>query len=250
MVSMGSLSAMATQLVASRNGRGGSGMSRIGGKVPEKAYILNEETKDKVECLFNPTEYTVSKSNSWNPTNKPGTDVPQLMYGGGNPAELQMELFFDTYEKGEDVTKYTKKLMAMARIEPKTVDQQSNLGRPPVVLFSWGEFFSFRAVITSLSIRYTLFLSNGIPVRAVASVSFQECAQADLPQQEAASPSPTRGTRGHKVRVVRPGDTIDRIAFEEYGDSKAWRHLAQANNLDNPLDLRPGQALMVLPRTT
>ena len=31
--------------------------------------------------------------------------------------------------------------------------------------------------------------------------------------------------------------------FGELGDSALWRHIADENNLDNPMDLRPGQVL-------
>ena len=53
------------------------------------------------------------------------------------------------------------------------------------------------------------------------------------------------GIPGQKVFIVLPGDTIDGIAAKEYGDPKAWRFIADTNNLDNPKDLRPGQALII-----
>jgi len=49
------------------------------------------------------------------------------------------------------------------------------------------------------------------------------------------------------MRVVMPGETIDGIAFSEYGDSKRWRAIADFNNLDNPLRLRIGQRLALPP---
>ncbi len=53
------------------------------------------------------------------------------------------------------------------------------------------------------------------------------------------------GIAGHKVFIVKLGDTIDSIAAREYGDPKTWRFIADTNNLDDPKDLRPGQALII-----
>ncbi|MBI2911508.1 MAG: LysM peptidoglycan-binding domain-containing protein, partial [Chloroflexi bacterium] len=60
--------------------------------------------------------------------------------------------------------------------------------------------------------------------------------------------NPTSGsTPGNKMRVVREGDTIDWIAHDEYGDPARWRHIAEANNLSNPMDLPAGQVLAIPP---
>jgi nucleoid-associated protein YgaU len=46
---------------------------------------------------------------------------------------------------------------------------------------------------------------------------------------------------------VRDKDTIDWIAFDEYGDSSMWRFIADTNNLENPRRLKPGQVLAIAP---
>ena len=55
------------------------------------------------------------------------------------------------------------------------------------------------------------------------------------------------GTTGYKQWTVRDGDTIDWIAFTEYGDSNMWRYIADLNGLDDPGHLRPGQKLSIAP---
>ena len=45
--------------------------------------------------------------------------------------------------------------------------------------------------------------------------------------------------------LVQPGDTIDLIASDELGAPTDWRRLAEANNLNDPRRLRPGQALLI-----
>ena len=53
------------------------------------------------------------------------------------------------------------------------------------------------------------------------------------------------GIPGHRGSIVKPGDTLSGIATREYVDPKAWRFIADINNLDNPKDLRPGQTLLI-----
>ena len=50
-----------------------------------KATITNLDTDESVEVMFNPTEYSFSKANNWQPSKKKGANVPPLEFNGGNP---------------------------------------------------------------------------------------------------------------------------------------------------------------------
>ena len=215
----------------------GAGPAATGSRKPEKATIRNLENQEEFEVMFNPTEYSLSKSNSWTQVSIRESNVPRTYFSGGDPTELSIELFFDTYERGEDVRDYTKKVIALTKIA-----EQKDGFRPPRCMFSWGKVFNFAAVITSLSYRYTLFRDDGIPLRATMNVTFREASDAGVKQGQE---SPPMGIPGYKVFIVKPGDTIDSIAAREYGDPKAWRFIADTNSLVDPKDLRPGQALII-----
>lgn len=113
-----------------------------------------------------------------------------------------------------------------------------------MVEFRWGQIWTFRAVISRLTETCTLFRDNGTPVRATLDVTFLQAREAGT--YPAQNPT-TMGTSGYKHWVVREGDTIDWIAFREYGDATQWRHIADVNNLDDPGHLRPGLALAIPP---
>lgn len=49
--------------------------------------------------MFNPEEYTINKDNNFAAQNVPGLSGPILQFVHGNMRTLEMELFFDTYEK-------------------------------------------------------------------------------------------------------------------------------------------------------
>jgi hypothetical protein len=212
---------------------------------PVKARIVNlENITESIECLFNPSEYTFSKGNTWTPGEVKGKDLPELEFGGGKSTTLKMQLFFDTYASGEDVRDYTLRIWKLMKIDEKLTDMTSIKGRPPLVEFHWGNFISFKGVITDISQKYTLFRDDGTPVRATLDVSFLQAKEEErYPGQ---NPT-TMGQPGYKRRVVRERDTIDWIAFDEYGDSAMWRFVAETNNLENPRRLKPGQVLAIAP---
>src|SRR5262249_11770819 len=92
-----------------------------------KAEITNCVTGKKVVCIFTPKEYTFSKQNKWEEKKADKKHVAHLKFSGGAPANLKMQLLFDTYEAheesnstaGDDVRKYTKELWEMMKIDEK-----------------------------------------------------------------------------------------------------------------------------------
>ena len=208
-----------------------------GSRKPEKATIRNLEDNKEFEVMFNPAEYSLSKSNTWTQVSIRESNVPRTYFSGGDPTELTVELFFDTYERGEDVRDYTQKVINLTK-----VSEHNDGFRPPRCMFSWGKVFNFPSVITRLSYKYTMFREDGTAVRASMNLTFREAADASAKQGQE---SPPYGIPGHKVFIVKPGDTIDSIAAREYGDPKTWRFIADNNNLDDPKDLRPGQILII-----
>ena len=50
---------------------------------------------DVIRCLFNPTEYSITKANTWNFDKVKGTSLPTRKFGGGAPRELSVSLLLD-----------------------------------------------------------------------------------------------------------------------------------------------------------
>ncbi|MFI5385009.1 MAG: LysM peptidoglycan-binding domain-containing protein [Fimbriimonadales bacterium] len=208
-----------------------------------KATLTNLDTNEKIECLFNPTEYSIAKTNTWQAKPIVGKNVPKLDFTGGGSRTLSLELMFDVFEKqGEDVRTHIDKLWKLTMIDEAKKSSKTNRSRPPLCLFQWGGNWHFKAAITSLTVKYTLFRQDGTPVRATATVSLEEAADdSEQPNTNPTSYSPSRMRR----REVRPKDTLALIAFEEYGDSSKWRPIAEANSIDDPMDIEPGQIIAI-----
>ena len=217
---------------------------------PEHAVIMNLDFQsEKVEVLFNPKEYTFSKANRWKAKKTTGENVPQLTFDGGDPATLQMELFFDTYADTapgatpEDVRrKYTDKIWKLMYVDERLKDPKSKKARPPRVRFQWGNTWSFNAVITQIQQKFTLFASDGTPLRATLNVTFQQ----ETDESTLAPQNPTSGgVGGEKFWTVTAGETLGLIAYREYGRTDMWRHIADANGLDGVRDLAAGTVLLI-----
>lgn len=206
----------------------------------EKALIipLNETGEIiglPVKVLFNPSEYSIEKSNQFQSTVITGISTPIQHFISGNARTLTMDLFFDTYESGEDVRIYTGQLTSL-------LDINSELHAPPICLFTWGGL-EFKALLERASQKFTMFLDTGIPVRAVMNVTFREYKSITEQFQEI----PRHSSDRTKYRVVKQGDSLFLIAHREYGDPGLWRSIAIANGIHNPRILEEGMEIVVPP---
>ena len=209
----------------------------------QKAFLQTEKG-DKISCLFNPAELSFSRSNTWAGADMPGKGVPKLNYHGATSGTMSLKLFFDTTGTGEDATTYTDKLLSLMEIDTSLPgsSEANNNARPPWVQFHWGSMHSFKAVITSASVTFNYFSSEGVPLRADVDLGLTQYEDGKVfgPQ------NPTSGTpHPHKAHRVQPGETLDRIAAIHYGSPTRWRAIADLNGIEDPMALRPGRVLAI-----
>jgi hypothetical protein len=206
--------------------------------------LLETEKGANIPCLFNPGELNFSRSNSWSAPDMPGKGVPTLTYQGAQSGTMTIKLFFDTTDTGEPVTGYTDQVMTLMEVDPSLPgsNENTNNARPPWVQFHWGSMYSFKAVITSASVNFNYFSSDGKPLRADVDLSLTQYqdGKAFGPQ------NPTSGTpHPHRSHRVQPGETLDRIAAIHYGSPTKWRVIADLNGIEDPMALRPGRILAI-----
>lgn len=213
--------------------------------VPARIFTVDQNGQEisgvSVPCMFNPYEYTVSKSNTYEEKSQNQSDVPQVEFKKAGAQTLKLELMFDSYETGADISLVTNQLWKL--MEAKT-RQEGNTTRkvpPPDVAFEWG-VFRFVAVVTNMTQKFTLFKPDGTPVRAKVDVTFtQHVDLNDYPNQNPSS----GGGQAERIWRVVAGDRLDAIAYQVYGEATRWRTIAERNNLNNPLVLTPGQTLII-----
>lgn len=202
----------------------------------EKAKIIPRGGAP-IAVLFNPTQYSLDQGNQIAEIGIPGLGAPILQFVRGTPRTLNVELFFDTYEQQSDVREHTSKIYKLLGI-------QSATHVPPICTFQWGHF-RFDCVVERISGRFTLFLLDGRPARATLTVALKEY----IPVHVLVRRTPTESVDHTKTRTVKRGETLSTIAAVEYGDPASWRPIADANRLDNPRRIEPGQLLVIPPLT-
>jgi hypothetical protein len=200
----------------------------------EKATLTRLRTGQQISVMFNPAEYSFDVGNSFAEIDIPGLRTPPIQYVRGNSRSLKMELFFDSYETRSDVRGATQQITGLLDEDPLTQ-------APPILLFNWGGF-SLQCVLESVGQRFTMFLEDGTPVRATLAVSFKEYEAVTVQIQSGLFVGPPT------VHNIIAGETASKVAELVLGDPKAWRAVADLNNLDNPRKLLAGAALVVPPK--
>ncbi len=211
-----------------------------------KLYVYGENKTDEIEVMFNPTEYNLSESANYAETVLPGVDGPIMQYVAGNLQTLTLSLQLDTNQRRIMTADHDVKVIPSKSVAPivrKITDLlyiQGKLHRPPEVRFSWGDL-NFYGIVTDVSQSYTMFTSEGTPVRAKLDLTLKSVLDVAARKRRQPLESPDRTKR----RTVTAGMQLWNLALEEYGDQEAWRVIAKANGILNPLDIYPGQVLKI-----
>ncbi|MBM7568286.1 LysM peptidoglycan-binding domain-containing protein [Paenibacillus sacheonensis] len=201
----------------------------------KKAMILVHRgpVTDRVDVLFNPSEYELDSSNQYSWKTIPGLSQPIPHFVSGEATTLTMDLFFDSYEAQTDVRKHTMKIVGL-------LDVDKDLHAPPLCKFVWGSL-QFKGVVEKVAQKYTMFLDSGIPVRATLAVTFREVQSV----KEQYKNIPRQSADRTKQRTIKQGDQLWQIAAEEYEDPGLWREIARANGIVNLKQLEPGSVIKI-----
>ncbi len=210
--------------------------------------------EEAVALAYNPGELTFDKGVQLAEIAIPGLNAPLQQFVRGQAEKLSVELFFDTTDQGmgagaRSVTEETDRVYALTRIEPAG-------HAPPLVSFVWGEAVpgrhlpagsgnqrreSFKGVVESVKQRFTLFSPEGVPLRALVTLSIREFVplHEQLPRTNKSSPDKTH------AHVLREGETLSHVAGAYYLRPQVWRPIAEENAIDDPRRLTPGRLLHV-----
>lgn len=191
-----------------------------------------------LEVQYNPTEYSVSSSNTFAESKIPGLSGPIIQFSQGNAQSLSLELLLDT-QLSDSPAKEDIRDKYIAPLE-KLMTIKSDLHAPPHCQVLWGSL-DFKGVLESLDKKYTLFSSDGIPVRARVTLKIKEYIPLGLMAKNPPLNSPDR----RKLFTMKEGDSIWQMAYTAYGDPGLWRVIADANKIDDPLKIENGRDLII-----
>ena len=206
--------------------------------VRAQLQIVRPRDPTPIPLCFNPTEYQISKANTFAEIPIPGLETPLIQYVRGDSEKLSVEALVDTSDTLDDVrVRYVQKLRGLMSINAQE-------HAPPLVAFVWDRPV-FTGVLESLAVSYVLFTPEGVPLRAKLTMSLREYRSAAAQTAQ----TPLQSPNVEKSYLVRRGDTLASISQALYRSPAFWRELAAANGITDPRRLQPGQVLTA-PRLT
>jgi hypothetical protein len=139
--------------------------------------IIDLDRGTVLYAQYNPKEIQVDKSADWSETPNGKGDGPELTYAATKARSIALELMFDTLEAGTDVHgEYVQHLILLLDVIKATGTEDQK--RPPRIQIDWGgKMPKFIGVVASVSTKYTMFLPDGTPVRALCSCKFTEASR-------------------------------------------------------------------------
>jgi len=169
-----------------------------------------DNTSLTVVAQYNPKELQIDRTVPWQKNSQPNKSPDagiQLEFTGAEGRSMSLELLFDGYETGNGaiagqpgmtVSKAVETLNKLASpIDAGAKDE--NKRRPHHCVVVWGSTVpdqSFKCVIESLSVKYTMFSAEGDPLRATCTVKVKEANSVKMKKDDdgKAGASPTSGT--------------------------------------------------------
>jgi len=243
----------------------------------ERVTFLIEATGERIPCLLNPASILQARQAGVAPqrslsglfTGANHGDDPLLFTGGGT-TELQLELLFDVSmitqpREVTDVRELTAPLWRLA----ENAEGTRGRARPPAARFLWGTSWNIPGVVAAVAERLEQFTAEGLPRRSWMRIRWLRVAEAAppppavgaaLPEHELIEEAAVEDVEGvelhemtgggHETDEVRaPGERLDEVADEAYGDPSLWRLLAAYNSIVDPLRIAAGTMLRVPPLT-
>jgi hypothetical protein len=154
-----------------------------------KLTIGSLDDSTTVSAQYNPKELQIDMNVPWKKPEAATKTGAQTGGGGSSPLEVEftgaegrsltIEMLFDGYEKdggrAVDVRSQVDLLTKLATVRmPDSNNEQER--RPHHCVISWGSrgLPKFECVIESLSTKYSMFSSDGEPLRATCTVKLKE----------------------------------------------------------------------------
>lgn len=210
-------------------------MSLPGG---DKAYFqsLDDNTR-KFTVQYNPKEFQVSKSLTWEEAKTQGVTANSIQFQKGSPMTASFDLLFDTTHESSATNvqvAWVNGLLALTNPDSEPASgEEAELGkkRPHALLFTWGSF-SMKCVIESINVTYLMFASTGEAIRARCSVKLKEWVPPDETGATFTAGTGNSGWGTGSIVLVGSGQTLSQLAQSAGVD---MRDVAAANGITDPL---------------
>lgn len=224
-----------------------------------KDDAFSQATGKTYEVLINPESYSLAYGTESNSQTPQGSSEAKMKFNRRVPQNISFKFLFD----GTGVIKKDTGLLSglasglaipgvnanppdvaqdLANFKKVVYDYDPDTHQPPFVQLRWG-LLLYNCRLTRMTVNFKLFKPDGTPLRAEADCSFEEV----IDQKKLAAIENRQSPDLTHVRTVIEGDTLSLMCFKEYGDSKYYYKVAEANGLTDFKQLTPGTKLIFPP---
>ena len=217
-----------------------------------KAKLINEKLSfQMVEFDFNPDslKYTRTSDTATRPNASPAGmgSTPSILLKSP-PKQLQGA----GYLVGDDVHDRAKQLydwldpgggllgqLIGAAVGALTGGRINLAAKKPTLIFQWGTQI-MRCVLMTVTVTFERFSSSGTPDRANISFTVQE--EFNIFGMLPTNPT-SGGLPGRQRHIVSASENMQTISTAAYGSPGVWRGVAEANGIDDPFRVKPGDTV-------
>ncbi|MEP1781603.1 LysM peptidoglycan-binding domain-containing protein [Reichenbachiella sp.] len=224
----------------------------------EKLTILsfkdNKYSQDqkKFTVLINPDSYAEDYKIKYTEPKAAGTKIGSRQFDRVLPQNLSLKLVFDSTGIVSDGISF-----GGIREEPKSVpvqlkefmsrafDYNGETHEPRYLKIIWGKNKRgvFKGRLDSVNVKYTLFESDGTPLRAIADAKLTGSIDKETELKDKVNSSPDLT----HIRTVKEGDTLPLMTYRIYGDASYYLEVARVNKLSNIRQLKAGTKILFPP---
>ena len=217
-----------------------------------KAKLINEKLPfEMVEFDFNPDSLKFTrKAESANRANASpaGMGATPSILLKTQPKSLQGT----GYLVGDDVEDRAKQLYSWmdpgggllgqligAAVGALTGGRINLAAKKPPLIFQWGTQI-MRCTMDAVQVSFERFSASGTPDRA--NINFTVIEEANIFGMLPTNPT-SGGLPGRQRHVVSASENVQTISTAAYGNPGLWRGVAEANGIDDPFRVKPGDTI-------
>ncbi|WP_448205612.1 CIS tube protein [Azospirillum sp. sgz302134] len=198
--------------------------------------------------FINPASYKCDYEICFNTTSAQGSSTPSHVFNRMGPASISFDLAFDatgvvpSLFPGLPDAPPDGVFGIIELFKRQVLKFDGSIHSPRYVKLFWGQLL-YKCQLKTLSIDYTLFRPDGVPLRAKASVQFVSFTSKKQAAKEANRSSPDLT----HVVTVKAGDSLPTLCYRVYGSSLHYLRVAEFNGLNSFRRLVPGTRLLFPP---
>ena len=191
--------------------------------------------------MINPDSVKWQRRVEYTDEQTPDSSSPSQRYKYSPNDTLSFDIVIDCTGIVSD--KRTDMAKEIAALENIVFDYNGEIHRPNFVTIRWGEKFVFNGVLTSFDTSYTLFKSDGDPLRAKVSLAFSQYVSPATRKKKEKTQSPDVT---HLVNV-EDGMTLPQLCYKVWNDDSYCVQVAKFNGLNKFRNLRGIKQLIFPP---